>query len=68
VTDEVTFGWLADVTVLPDHRGRGLGKALVESVVEDAELAEVERMVLGTRDALGCTNAVSPSCPARQWT
>jgi GNAT superfamily N-acetyltransferase len=53
VTDEVTFGWLADVMVLPDHRGKGLGKAIVASVVEDAALAEVERMVLGTRDAHG---------------
>lgn len=53
VTDGVTFGWLADVVVLPGHRGRGLGKSIVESVVEDAELAAVERMVLGTRDAHG---------------
>lgn len=53
VTDEVTFDWLADVMVLPDHRGRGLGQTLVESAVEDAELAEVERIVLGTRDAYG---------------
>ena len=53
VTDEATFGWLADVMVLPGHRGRGLGKAIVHSVVDDAELGELERMVLGTRDAHG---------------
>ncbi len=53
VTDGATFGWLADVVVLPEHRGRGLGKALVAAVVADPELAAMRRLILGTRDAQG---------------
>src|SRR5690242_15207022 len=33
VTDGVTFSWLCDVFVSPDHRGRGLGKLLVAEVL-----------------------------------
>ena len=32
-TDHATFGWLCDVYVDRDHRGRGLGTRLVEAVV-----------------------------------
>jgi N-acetylglutamate synthase-like GNAT family acetyltransferase len=53
VTDGVTFGWLADVMVLPGHRGNSLGKALVAGVLADPELAGLDRIVLGTRDAHG---------------
>ena len=53
VTDGATFGWLADVVVLPEHRGQGLGKAIVAAVVSDPDLHEMRRMVLGTRDAHG---------------
>ncbi len=30
VTDRVTFGYLTDVYVLPDHQGKGLGRWLME--------------------------------------
>ena len=53
VTDGATFGWLADVVVLPAHRGVGLGKALVDAVVSDPDLRAMRRIVLGTRDAHG---------------
>jgi|SRR5919199_179615 GNAT superfamily N-acetyltransferase len=51
VTDKATFAWLADVFVVPEHRGRGLGKLLVEEVLGHPELAHVYRWVLGTADA-----------------
>jgi GNAT superfamily N-acetyltransferase len=53
VTDYATFAWLADVYVLEDHRGRGLGKALVEAVVEHPAVAGLPRVVLATLDAHG---------------
>jgi GNAT superfamily N-acetyltransferase len=53
VTDGATFGWLADVVVLPEHRGQGLGKAIVDAVVSDPDLRAIRRLVLGTRDAHG---------------
>jgi GNAT superfamily N-acetyltransferase len=51
VTDGVTFGWLADVFVLGAHRGRGLGKWLVETVLEHPALAGARRLTLATADA-----------------
>ncbi len=51
VTDFATFGWLCDVFVDGGHRGRGVGKLLVKSVVEHPELRDLRIMVLATRDA-----------------
>ncbi len=53
VTDSATFAYLADVFVLPEHRGNGLGKWLIECVVSHPELQGLRRWMLGTRDAHG---------------
>jgi GNAT superfamily N-acetyltransferase len=34
VTDDTSFAYLADVFVLPEHRGRGLGEELVREMVD----------------------------------
>ena len=49
-SDDVTFAFLLDVFVLPDHRGRGLGVELVRESVELGPHADL-RWHLGTRDA-----------------
>jgi ribosomal protein S18 acetylase RimI-like enzyme len=49
-TDGESFAYLADVYVLSDYRGRGLGVELVREMVENGPYAEV-RWVLHTRDA-----------------
>jgi N-acetylglutamate synthase-like GNAT family acetyltransferase len=51
VTDTVTFAWLADVFVLPAHRGNGVGKLLVETALRDPRFAGMKRWFLGTADA-----------------
>jgi GNAT superfamily N-acetyltransferase len=51
VTDTITFAWLADVFVLPEHRGAGVGKLLVEAVLGDSRFAGMKRWFLGTADA-----------------
>jgi GNAT superfamily N-acetyltransferase len=51
VTDGAAFGYLADVFVLEPHRGRGLGKWLVATVLEHPDLAGARRIVLATADA-----------------
>ena len=52
VTDYATFAWLCDVFILDPHRGRGLGKWLIQTVVAHPALQGV-LTVLGTRDAHG---------------
>ena len=51
ITDSATFAYLADVYVLPEHRGRGLSVRLMEHIVRHPELQGLRRMLLGTRDA-----------------
>lgn len=53
VTDYATYGWLCDVFVLPDHRGKALGKALVSAVIAHPRLQTLRRIALGTLDAHG---------------
>lgn len=51
VTDFATFAWLADVFVLEAHRGQGLAKWLMESILTHPELQRFRRWVLATKDA-----------------
>ena len=51
-TDGATLVYLADVYVLPDHRGRGLGVELVREMIENGLYADL-RWSLHTRDAHG---------------
>jgi GNAT superfamily N-acetyltransferase len=53
VTDRATFGYLCDVFVLPEFRGRGLSKWLMECVMAHPDLQGLRRFVLVTRDAHG---------------
>jgi GNAT superfamily N-acetyltransferase len=53
VTDRATFAWLCDVFVLETHRGRGLGKWLMECVMNYPALQGLRRVLLGTQDAHG---------------
>jgi GNAT superfamily N-acetyltransferase len=51
VTDRATFAYLADVFVVEDQRGQGLGSWLVETVLGHPELQGLRRWLLITRDA-----------------
>jgi GNAT superfamily N-acetyltransferase len=53
VTDYATYAWVADVFVLPDHRGRGLSKWLMEVILAHPQLQGFRRWVLSTKDAHG---------------
>jgi GNAT superfamily N-acetyltransferase len=53
ITDRATFAYLCDVYVLDAHRGRGLGRWLMEVVLEHPALQGLRRFVLVTRDAHG---------------
>lgn len=51
VTDRATYAYLCDVYVLETHRGRGLGKWLIETVMAHPDLQGLRRFQLVTRDA-----------------
>ncbi|HEY8475157.1 MAG TPA: GNAT family N-acetyltransferase [Natronosporangium sp.] len=51
-SDRVAVAYLADVFVLPDHRGKGLGTGLVAAMIEDGPGADF-RWLLHTADAHG---------------
>lgn len=53
VTDGVTFAWLCDVFVDPSLRGAGIGKVLVEGVLDDLAPFGLKRTALFTGDAHG---------------
>lgn len=53
VTDRSTYAYLSDVFVLEAHRGRGLSKALMASILSHPELQGLRRFALFTRDAQG---------------
>ena len=51
VTDWTTFAWLCDVYILDPVRGQGLGKWLIDTIMNFHELKDVRRFMLLTRDA-----------------
>jgi GNAT superfamily N-acetyltransferase len=51
VTDWATFGWLCDVYIDPNHRGRGLGTWMVENVRAVYAATGMRRLLLATNDA-----------------
>jgi GNAT superfamily N-acetyltransferase len=53
ITDYYTFGWLADVFVLPPHRGTGISKQLVEAIIAQPWCKRLRRLMLNTSDAHG---------------
>ena len=53
VTDYARHAYLCDVFVLKRHRGRNLGKWLIECVVECPLIRGIRSITLGTRDAHG---------------
>ncbi len=53
VSDYTTFAWLCDVFIHEDHRGRGLGKWLMETIHAHPDLQGLRRWMLATRDAHG---------------
>jgi N-acetylglutamate synthase-like GNAT family acetyltransferase len=53
VTDKATFGYLADVFILPEFRKQGLSKWLVQTIMNHPDLQGLRRWSLATVDAHG---------------
>jgi GNAT superfamily N-acetyltransferase len=64
VTDFVRYAHLLDVFVLPEFRGRGIGKLLMEHILAHPELRTIVRYTLGTQDAHSLYARYGFSAPA----
>lgn len=53
ISDRATIAYLGDVFVVPEYRGRGLSKWLMECVLKHPELQGLRRWILATSDAHG---------------
>ena len=53
ITDNASFGYLADVFIINEYRGRGLSKWLMQCILGHPELQGFRSWLLGTRDAHG---------------
>ncbi len=53
VTDHAIIAYLCDVFIHENFRGHGLGKWLVQSILEHPDLSHVRRWLLATDDAHG---------------
>lgn len=51
ITDFAVFAYVADVFVLPEHRGKGVSKRIMEAIRGHAALQNLRRWHLLTRDA-----------------
>lgn len=51
LTDQVVVAWLMDVFVIPEARGQGIGKQLLEAVLDHPQLQAVNGIGLRTEDA-----------------
>jgi GNAT superfamily N-acetyltransferase len=51
ITDYYTFGWFADFFVLPEHRGQGISKKMLQYILEQPWSKRLRRKMLNTADA-----------------
>ena len=53
ITDEATFGYLADVFIDTAFRGKGLSKWLMQVIMDHPPFQKLRRIMLATKDAQG---------------
>lgn len=68
ISDFATFAYLADVFVLPAHRGQGYSKQLMAAVFAHPQLQGLRRFMLATSDAHGLYTQYGFGAPARPQT
>ena len=65
ISDYATFANLVDVFVLPEYRGLGYSKQLIQAVVDHPSLQRLRRFTLATFDAHGLYRRFGFSAPSR---
>ena len=51
VSDRATYGYLTDVVIAESWRGQGLGRWLIECIIDHRDLQTLRRLTLLTREA-----------------
>lgn len=51
ISDYATVAYLGDVFILPEHRGQGLSKMLMQHIMQHPDLQGLRRWILLTQDA-----------------
>jgi N-acetylglutamate synthase-like GNAT family acetyltransferase len=51
ISDFASFGYLADVFVVEEYRGKGISKKLMQQIMAHPQLQGLRRFCLATRDA-----------------
>ena len=65
ISDYATFANLVDVFVLPEYRGRGYSKQMIQAVMEHPSLQGLRRFTLATFDAHGLYRQFGFTAPSR---
>ncbi|MEP0943574.1 MAG: GNAT family N-acetyltransferase [Rhizobiaceae bacterium] len=53
ITDYAVLGYICDVMVFEEHRGRGISKLIMQEILDHPDLGSVEGFMLATADAQG---------------
>lgn len=65
VSDHTTFAYLMDVFVVPEQRGKGHSKSLLQAVLEHPELQGLRRFMLASSNARGVYRGFGFAAPAK---
>lgn len=65
ISDYATFANLVDVFVLPEHRGHGFARGLMQAIAAHPQLQGLRRFTLATSDAHGLYERFGFTAPAR---
>ena len=68
VTDRATFAYLMDVFVLPDYRGQGYSRRLLEVIQDHPDLQNIRRFILVSSSARGLYEKFGFHSPAKPET
>jgi len=68
ISDYATFANLVDVFVLPEYRGQGYSRRLMEAILAHPQLQGLRRFTLTTSDAHGLYAQFGFAAPARPQT
>ena len=65
VTDRATFAYLMDVFVVPEQRGKGYSKILIQAVMDHPELQGLRRFMLASSNARDLYQRFGFAAPAK---